>query len=68
MGSDLLDLTDRLWRGETSVEEVHPVVSTAGLDEVAPGIAFLPSFGNITGVAVEGSVQQAFDFSAAVSP
>src|SRR5690606_16295971 len=47
----VLDLTDRLWRGEVSVSEVHPVVTLGQLDEVAPGIAFLPAFGNVSAVA-----------------
>ena len=47
MSGHTLALTDRLLRGEASVEEVNPVVIDGELDEVAPGVAFVPSFGNI---------------------
>jgi alkyl sulfatase BDS1-like metallo-beta-lactamase superfamily hydrolase len=53
---DVLDLTDRLWRGEVEVGEVHPVTSTAALDEVAPGIAFIPAFGNVSAFATDGAL------------
>jgi alkyl sulfatase BDS1-like metallo-beta-lactamase superfamily hydrolase len=55
MTEHLLELSDRLWRGEATVADVHPVVGDRGLDEVGPGIAFIPSFGTITGfVAGDG--------------
>jgi glyoxylase-like metal-dependent hydrolase (beta-lactamase superfamily II) len=53
MRGHVLDLTDRLLRGEVSVEEVNPVVFDGDLDEVAPGIAFVPSFGNIAAFALD---------------
>jgi alkyl sulfatase BDS1-like metallo-beta-lactamase superfamily hydrolase len=53
MGDGVLGLTDRLLRGEVSVEDVNPVVFDGDLDEVAPGIAFVPSFGNIAAFAVD---------------
>ncbi len=49
----VLDLTDRLLRGEESTARVNPVVFDGELDEVGPGIAFVPSFGNIAAFAVE---------------
>jgi alkyl sulfatase BDS1-like metallo-beta-lactamase superfamily hydrolase len=52
----VLDLSDRLLRGETTVEEVHPVVVDSDLDEVAPGIAFIPAFGNVTAFAVDDAL------------
>jgi alkyl sulfatase BDS1-like metallo-beta-lactamase superfamily hydrolase len=55
-GESVLDLSDRLLRGETTVEEVHPVVVDGDLDEVAPGIAFIPAFGNISAFALEGAL------------
>lgn len=45
---DLLDLADRLWRGEASTASHHPVVYSGELCEVADGVAFLPTFGNCT--------------------
>jgi alkyl sulfatase BDS1-like metallo-beta-lactamase superfamily hydrolase len=56
MAEGVLDLTDRLWRGEVSVREVHPVGSHRGLDEVAPGIGFIASFGNVTAFATSGGL------------
>jgi alkyl sulfatase BDS1-like metallo-beta-lactamase superfamily hydrolase len=55
-GESVLDLSDRLLRGETTVEEVHPVVVDGDLDEVAPGVAFIPAFGNISAFALEGAL------------
>jgi alkyl sulfatase BDS1-like metallo-beta-lactamase superfamily hydrolase len=56
MGGHVLELTDRLLRGEVSVEDVNPVVFDGDLDEVAPGIAFVPSFGNVAAFAVDGAL------------
>jgi len=51
MSGSVLDLTDKLWRGELTVGEVHPVTSTRDLEEVAPGIGFIPAFGNVSAFA-----------------
>jgi alkyl sulfatase BDS1-like metallo-beta-lactamase superfamily hydrolase len=56
MGEHVLELTDRLFRGETTVEEVHPVVVDGDLDEVADGIGFIPAFGNVTAFALDGAM------------
>jgi alkyl sulfatase BDS1-like metallo-beta-lactamase superfamily hydrolase len=53
MGASALEMTDRLLRGEISVSQVNPVGGDAALDEVAPGVAFIPSFGNIAAFAVD---------------
>jgi alkyl sulfatase BDS1-like metallo-beta-lactamase superfamily hydrolase len=45
---DILDLADRLWRGETTVEETHPFSLIGDAQEVADGVAFVPSFANVT--------------------
>lgn len=50
--TDLIDLADRLWRGEASIEEHHPFSMAADLVEVAPQAAFVASFGN--SVALSG--------------
>jgi glyoxylase-like metal-dependent hydrolase (beta-lactamase superfamily II) len=42
-----LELSDRLWRGDVAPGEVHPVVTNSELDEVGPGIAFIPAFGSV---------------------
>jgi alkyl sulfatase BDS1-like metallo-beta-lactamase superfamily hydrolase len=48
MADSVLDLTDRLWSGEVSVGEAHPVGGHRGIDEVADGTAFIASFGNVS--------------------
>jgi alkyl sulfatase BDS1-like metallo-beta-lactamase superfamily hydrolase len=56
MGHGALEVTDKLWSGEISVEQVHPVAVNSDLDEVAPGVAFITAFGNVTGVVADGSL------------
>jgi alkyl sulfatase BDS1-like metallo-beta-lactamase superfamily hydrolase len=56
MSGSVLDLTDKLWRGELTVGEVHPVTSTRDLDEVAPEIGFIPAFGNVSAFATDGAL------------
>jgi alkyl sulfatase BDS1-like metallo-beta-lactamase superfamily hydrolase len=45
---DVLDLSDKLWRGETTVEEVHPFSLIGEAQEVLDGVAFVPSFANVS--------------------
>ncbi len=46
---DVLELADRLWRGEADIASTHPVGGvTGGLAEVDAGIAFVPSFANVS--------------------
>jgi glyoxylase-like metal-dependent hydrolase (beta-lactamase superfamily II) len=50
---DVLAVADRLWRGEASTADVHPVSPTTGfarLAEVAQGVSFVPSFANVSAV------------------
>ena len=53
MPDDILDLADRLWRGEVTSSEYHPVAHRRGLAEVRDGVAFLPSFANVTAFTTE---------------
>ena len=46
--TDVLDLADRLWRGEASIEDHHPFAPESGLVEVATGVAFVPGFANVS--------------------
>src|SRR4051812_11598561 len=47
--TDVLELADRLWRGEATVETHHPLGSGAGdLVEVTGGVGFWHSFSNST--------------------
>ena len=50
MADDILTLADRLWTGEADIEGHHPVSgqNVADLAEVQDGVAFLPSFANVS--------------------
>jgi len=41
---DVLDLADRLWTGQVTTSEIHPLSPSAGMAEVADGVGFVPSF------------------------
>jgi alkyl sulfatase BDS1-like metallo-beta-lactamase superfamily hydrolase len=51
--NDVLDMADRLWRGEVTTTEVHPLRPTVGLAEVADGVAFVPAFANVSVISTE---------------
>src|SRR5580658_3930374 len=53
MPTDILALADRLWRGEVTTTEFHPVRHMGGLAEICDGVAFVPAFANVTAVATE---------------
>jgi len=46
--SDLLDLSDRILRGEAAIEDHHPFEPTNELSAVADGTAMVSSFANVT--------------------
>jgi len=48
MGHPLLELADRLWEGAEGIEGHHPVGFTGDLIDFGDGLAFLPSFANVT--------------------
>ncbi|HVF32749.1 MAG TPA: alkyl sulfatase dimerization domain-containing protein [Acidimicrobiales bacterium] len=50
MADDILTLADKLWRGEADLEGHHPVSgqNAGDLAEVQDGVAFLPSFANVS--------------------
>ena len=50
---DVLGTADRLWRGEITTAELHPVGHMGGLAEVADGLAFVPSFANATAFSTD---------------
>ena len=45
---DVLGLAERLWRGDESIADHHPVGFLGQLAEVADGTAFVPSMANVT--------------------
>ncbi|MGH9090448.1 MAG: alkyl sulfatase dimerization domain-containing protein [Acidimicrobiales bacterium] len=48
MPEDVLELADRLWTGEIDVTRHHPVGHVGGLAEICEGVAFVPSFANVS--------------------
>jgi alkyl sulfatase BDS1-like metallo-beta-lactamase superfamily hydrolase len=53
---DVLALADKLWTGEVPIEDVHPISFSGDLTEIADGIAFLPSFANVSLFSADGSL------------
>jgi len=47
MARDVLELAERLWQGEESTDEHHPVVQPQGFADLGGGTAFLASLGNV---------------------
>jgi alkyl sulfatase BDS1-like metallo-beta-lactamase superfamily hydrolase len=45
---DVLTIADRLWRGETSTANFHPVDHIGGFVEITDGVGFAPSFANVS--------------------
>jgi alkyl sulfatase BDS1-like metallo-beta-lactamase superfamily hydrolase len=50
MATDILALADRLWRGEVTTSEHHPVRHLGGLAEICDDVAFVPAFANVTAI------------------
>jgi glyoxylase-like metal-dependent hydrolase (beta-lactamase superfamily II) len=40
-------MAEKLWRGDASTAEVHPMKTFLGLEEYAPGLAFVSGFANV---------------------
>jgi alkyl sulfatase BDS1-like metallo-beta-lactamase superfamily hydrolase len=51
LSGDLLDLADRLWRGEASIEDHHPLGVGGASAEIDPGTLFVASFANVTALS-----------------
>jgi alkyl sulfatase BDS1-like metallo-beta-lactamase superfamily hydrolase len=47
----ILDVADELWTGARSIEDTHPFSLLGEAEEVADGVAFVPSFANVAGFA-----------------
>jgi alkyl sulfatase BDS1-like metallo-beta-lactamase superfamily hydrolase len=55
-GSDVLDIADKLWRGEIAIERHHPMAPRGGIVEVGAGCAFIPSFANVSAIATDDGI------------
>src|SRR5262245_48243573 len=52
MTDDVLELAERLWRGDIGPSDYHPVShGGGGLTEICDGVAFVPSFANVSAFA-----------------
>jgi len=47
----VMQLADDLWTGRVTPREHHPWVALQTLEEIAPGVAFVSSFANVTALA-----------------
>jgi len=68
VADDVLDLADRLWRGEVTTAEVHPIGHLGGLAEICPGVAFVPSFANVSAIETGDGLVLVDTGSAPVAP
>jgi alkyl sulfatase BDS1-like metallo-beta-lactamase superfamily hydrolase len=51
---DVLATADSLWRGEIDIAALHPVGGyLGGLAEPCPGVAFVPSFANVSAISTD---------------
>jgi glyoxylase-like metal-dependent hydrolase (beta-lactamase superfamily II) len=46
----VLAIAERLWKGEATTSEIHPLRPSGGFAEVADGVSFVPSFANVSAV------------------
>ena len=53
MAGSVVELADRLWRGEVSIGDNHPLRPLRRLEEVADGVAFVASFANVSALTTE---------------
>lgn len=53
---DALTLADKLWSGEVPIEQLHPISYSGDLTEITDGVAFLPSFANVSVFSDDGSL------------
>lgn len=50
---DILEIADRLWRGEADITTRHPLQMSGGLTEVADKTAYVASFARVSAFATE---------------
>jgi glyoxylase-like metal-dependent hydrolase (beta-lactamase superfamily II) len=65
---DVLEMADRLWRGELGTGEYHPVGHTGGLAEICDGVVFVPSFANVSAISTDDGLVLVDTGSAPVAP
>jgi alkyl sulfatase BDS1-like metallo-beta-lactamase superfamily hydrolase len=53
MTDTVLEVADRLWRGEASIADHHPFSFGGGLAEIDEATAFVPSFANVSAFSTD---------------
>jgi glyoxylase-like metal-dependent hydrolase (beta-lactamase superfamily II) len=53
---DVLELADRLWRGEDTTDTWHPVNQRGGMAEIGPRTMFLRSLANVTALDTDAGL------------
>ncbi len=54
MADDVLELAEKLWSGEIDIASIHPVGGyLGGLAEITDGVAFVPSFANVSAFSTD---------------
>ena len=54
MAVDVVEMADRLWRGEVDPwSEYHPVGHLGGMAEICQGVAFVPTLANVTAITTD---------------
>ncbi|WP_395656783.1 alkyl sulfatase dimerization domain-containing protein [Nocardioides sp.] len=53
MTESILQVADDLWTGARRIEDTHPFSFMGEAEEVAEGVAFVPSFANVAAMATE---------------
>ncbi len=53
---NVIELADRLWRGETDTAAHHPLTTLGEPAEVAEGVRFVPSFANVSAFATDSGL------------
>lgn len=52
----VVELADKLWRGEIRAEDHHPFAVLGGLEELTDGVAFLPNFANVSALRTDAGL------------
>ena len=51
--ANVLETADRLWRGEVSIGDHHPITFMGELAEITDGVVFVPSFANVSAFSTD---------------
>lgn len=52
----IMDIADELWTGVRRIEDTHPFSLLGDAEEVADGVAFVPSFANVSALATDNGL------------